>query len=105
MVREAKKIYIRNNLEIHQLNPKEFWRTLNSIMKPEQNDSVDVEFHDKANDRKIPVDETCDFLNGFFANVGNRKYPAQGVFSDTVLDCAKLEIGQVNVREVKKTSQ
>ena len=102
LVREAKRQFIKTNLEINRLNPRKFWRTLNSILKPDNNKGADVEFFDKELNRKVPLTDTCDFLNGFFANVGNRKYPNLGVFEDTNVEGDKLEIKNIGVREVEK---
>ena len=75
LVREAKREFIRNNLEINRLNPRKFWRTLNSILKPDSDKCVDVEFFDKCSKQKVPLSDTSDFLNDYFSNVGNRKFP------------------------------
>ena len=102
LVREAKRTFIKNSIEINRLNPKKFWRTLNSLLKPVNSHFADVEFIDKNMNRKIPNAETSDFLNSFFANVGNRKIPYKGEFEDTKFVGDKFEIGNVCDREVRK---
>ena len=102
LVRDAKREFIKNNLEANRLNPKKFWRTLNSILKIDSSKCADVEFFDKTSNRKIPLAETSDFLNDFFANVGNRKYQKQGNFEDAIFEGDKFDIKKVGVQEVKK---
>ena len=74
LVREAKREFIKSNLQANRLNPKNFWRTLNSILKPDKSQFTDVEFLDKKTNRKIPISDTSDFLNKFYANVGIGNY-------------------------------
>ena len=101
-MRETKRDFIKNNLEINRLNPKKFWRTLNSILKPKASTGIDVQFFDKAKNTKVPVKDTCDFLNDFFANVGNRKAPIQAVFEEPIFEGNKLDLGDVREGEVKR---
>ena len=50
----------------------------------------------------IPKDDTADFFNNYFANVGARKAPNLYRFVDDYIQCDALNIGNVTEIEVKK---
>ena len=104
LVREAKRDYIKQTLETNRTNPRKFWRTLNSILKPGNTQIDDIQFYDHVEKRKVPKIETCDFLNDYFANVGNRKYyvNVNDQYEETKLDGAGLELGAVEEQEVQR---
>ena len=52
----------------------------------------DIEFVDKSIGKKIPTTETSDFLNSYFGNVGDRKFPDTGDFEETIIAGAKFEM-------------
>ena len=89
-------------METNRHNPKKFWRTLNSILKPKKaGESNDFEFVNQDTKLPVPINETANFLNIFFANVGKRKEPATHQFTDRIIDGDRFEIGNVGIDEVK----
>ena len=102
LVREAKSAYIRNSLETNRSNPKKFWRTLNSILKSDTSESIDVQFYDKTVNAKVPIPETCNFLNNYFANIGNRKCFINDVYDEAKIDGEKCDFGMLDEPEVRR---
>ena len=102
LVREAKSGFIKNSLETNRANPKKFWRTLNSILKVDNIENLEIQFYDKKSKAKVPISDTCNFLNEFYANVGNRKCFVNTVYNETHIERGKLELGHVERREVER---
>ena len=101
LIREAKSNYIKNNLDVNRGNPKKFWRCLNAILKDNNSTSTEFEFRDPVKGANIEQSKTCDFLNDFFANVGERKYPLTHYYEDSRIDGANFSIGDVRLDEVE----
>ena len=55
------------------------------MLKPGSDTRIDFEFVDQVSKGSIPRDDTPDFLNNYFANVGARKTPDMNLFVDEYL--------------------
>ena len=102
LVRDAKSEFIKNSLETNRVNPNFFWRTLNSIMKSDNMEHMEIQFYDKVSKTKVPTLDTCNYLNEYYANVGNRKCFVNTVYNETRIENGNLEFGHVERREVER---
>ena len=69
-VRNAKAVYIKNNLARNTNDPKKFWKTINNLLKGPKKESVAHEFIDSITGKSIKEGDICDYLNNYYANVG-----------------------------------
>ena len=102
LIRNSKSVNIKAALESNVLNPRKYWKILNSMLKVGQETRVDSEFINQTTKESIPKDETADFLNDNFANVGSRNAPNLNRFVDDYTKCDTLNIGNVTELEIKK---
>ena len=102
LVREAKREFIKGSLDAYKHNPTKFWRELNKILRPAHNANYDVDFCDVNTGEKVPSNETSNYLNNYFANIGARKSPVRGLFDEHEIHGEFFEIGNVRIGEVSK---
>ena len=102
LVRNAKSEYIKSSLDANVANPRKYWRVLNCMLKSSTKTFLDFEFKDPITQNSVLINETPDFLNTYFANVGARKMPNAKRFVDDQLPCHIFYIGDVATAEVKK---
>ena len=72
------------------------------MLKLDQETTLDFEFKNQNTNVPIPKEETADFLNDYFANVGVRIVPNLNRFVDDYTQCDVLNIGNVTELEVTK---
>ena len=70
LVRRAKAIYIQENLIRNKENPKKFWRILQTVFNGEKGQTVEMEFQNPVTKQKITRENTPNFLNDIFINIG-----------------------------------
>ena len=71
IVQNAKATYIKNSLLRTTGDPKKFWKSINNLLKGPKTDVVAHEFIDSVTGEIIEQSFVCDYLNEFYANVGN----------------------------------
>ena len=102
LIRDSKSDYIKTSLDANVLNPRKYWKILNSMLKTGKETTVDFEFINQDSKVSIPKEDTADFLNDYFANVGTRKAPNRNRYPDEHVQCDALHIGNVSEIEIKK---
>ena len=73
LIRNAKSKYIQENLFMNKNNPKKFWRILRTVFIGESKSEVDMEFIHPDTNTKVDRDETPNFLNCYFINIGSHR--------------------------------
>ena len=86
LLRRARADFIQSELERHSDNPKKFWETINTIL-PNKAKTTSLSLTDK--NKKCPVrdEDTADFINTYFAAIGNNlaaKFVNNSITSNTV---------------------
>ena len=71
-VRKAKENYIKAQLLSNRKDPKKFWRTIKSVFETENIDDINIRFNDPDTGVEIQYDQSCDFVNRFFASISDR---------------------------------
>ena len=71
LVRQAKSKYIKESLLRTTDDPKKFWKSINNLLKGPKKDIVAHEFIDSVSGDTIEQRFVCDYLNKFYASVGN----------------------------------
>ena len=73
-IRQAKREFILNELQIHDSDPKRFWKVLHKVIPTnKQNLARDILLKD--DDLKIGREDVAQFINNYFINVGNFSAP------------------------------
>ena len=70
-VRRARSDYIKQQLD-SVTDTKKFWRTINDIVPKKQNNPKLTILKDQASNSVVNPEETADFINDFFTNIGPR---------------------------------
>ena len=102
LIRNAKSEYIKSSLEANVANPRKYWKILNSMLKKQQDSTLDFEFVNQTTKESVPRDRTADFLNEYYAGVGARQAPNLNRYLDDCLQCDVLNIGNITVSEIRK---
>ena len=71
LINMSKATYIKETLENNRNNPKKFWRILNDSLLKGNNMPTHVVFS-KDDTEYTNIDESCDFMNDYFSNIGRR---------------------------------
>ena len=85
-IRQAKREFILNELELRSDDPKKFWKTIRTVVPSNKNNQT----HDillKHAGNKVDKENVAQFINDYFVNVGNFEIPdspAQGEEPDLV---------------------
>ena len=88
MVDEAKATFIKTRLYQSKLDPKKFWKNINSLIKEPDNVEIgNIVFRDPDNYNLIRDDETPDFLNRFFVNIAENTRGPDNIFDLEMNDC------------------
>ena len=74
-VRNAKSVYIQENLRMNRNNPRKFWQILRHVFVGEKILNTDIDFVDPKTNIKIPKDNIPNFLNDYFVHIGNSNIP------------------------------
>ena len=70
-VRRARSNYIKQQLD-SVTDTKKFWRTINDIVPKKRNNPKLTILKDQASNSVVNPEETADFINDFFTNIGPR---------------------------------
>ena len=70
-IRNARNEYIKNQLEIHQKNPKKFWKQISDILPSKSENQNYDNIKNNLND-SIPKEKLPDFINTYFATIGKQ---------------------------------
>ena len=70
LIRNAKAKYVKDNLLRNAGDPKKFWKSINNLLKGPKKDITAHEFIDPNSGDEIRQGDICDFLNGYYANIG-----------------------------------
>ena len=73
-IRQAKRDFIFSELEIHDKNPKKFWKVIRKVVPTGKSD-LRQDILLKDNGSKIDRNGVAHFINDYFVNVGNFKIP------------------------------
>ena len=71
-IREAKKMFILDELKANGNNCKKFWKVIREVI-PSDKQSIKEDILLKDNGRRLGKEEVAGFINDFFINVGNVK--------------------------------
>ena len=102
LIRGAKSEYIKSSLEANVANPRKYWKILNSMLKTQQDSTLDFEFINQDTKERVPRNKTADFLNEYFADVGARRAPNLNRYTDEYIQCDLLNIGNITIPEIQK---
>ena len=69
-IRQAKKEFILKELELHDDNPKKFWKVIRKVV-PSNKGEQSKEILLKHNGAKVNKDGVAQYINDYFINVGN----------------------------------
>ena len=67
---KAKSTYIQDNLQRNRENQKTFWHLLRTVFNGGNSQTVEMEFINPETNQKISREDTPNFLNEFFINIG-----------------------------------
>ena len=70
LVRNAKATYIKNSLLRTTDDARKFWKPINNLLKGPKSDIIAHDFIDSTTGEVIEQNAVCDYLNKFYANVG-----------------------------------
>ena len=70
-IQQAKADYIKNKLEQSKGDHKKFWRTIKQVIPDNKSQSTELVLKDTTSGQTIPKNQTADYINNFFANVGS----------------------------------
>ena len=70
-IRNARNEYVKGQLEIHQKNPKKFWKQITDIL-PSKTDNQNFDNIKNDNNETIPKEELSNYINTFFATIGRK---------------------------------
>ena len=99
MVRNAKSTYIKENLTQNYNNPRKFWRILKSVFE-ENKTSLDITFVDPITKCMVNKDDSCDFLNKYFNEIGQSNTV---VHLPNEIDCEHVyDFGGIDLTETVK---
>ena len=71
LVDKAKSDFITRKLDQNSRNPKKFWQSINDLIKDKvEVDICNIDFINPATGLVVDKDNTPDFLNNYFANIG-----------------------------------
>ena len=75
-IRQAKREFVLDKLELHDGDPKRFWKVIHEVMPSKKSKlNQDILLKDK-NGVKVDKEEVAHFINDYFINVGNIIAPA-----------------------------
>ena len=98
LIRNAKSVYIQENLHVSRNNPKKFWRILRSVFLGDGISNVDTDFIDPNTNSKISCENVPDFLNDFFVHIGSNN--AHPVHCNVQMDLPVHNFEPLSLREV-----
>ena len=70
-VKSARNDYVRNQLDIHQKDPNNFWKNINKIL-PSKSDGKHFDNILDENNVRIPQNKLPDAVNKYFATIGKK---------------------------------
>ena len=69
--RLARNRYNKQQFAKYHNKPKEYWKSINNLMNP-KNRNPTYSLFDKTNNSHIPAEETADYINTYFATIGDK---------------------------------
>ena len=69
---KAKGNYVKNLLYVSRKDPKRFWRNIKYVIENVDQNDVNNTFVNPDTGQEVPCDESCDFVNAFFANIAKK---------------------------------
>ena len=69
---KAKQNYVKSLLYKSRKDPKRFWRNIKSIIETDNYNPVNISFKDPDTGVDIPNENSCNFVNDFFATTSDR---------------------------------
>ena len=70
-VKSAKNDYVKSQLDVHQKDPKIFWKSINEIL-PSKSDGKNFDNILDHNNIRIPQNKLPDAVNTYFATIGKK---------------------------------
>ena len=101
-VRKAKESFVKDLLATSRKDPKKFWRTIKSVIENEETNDISIRFKDPDTGNEIEPDQSCAFVNRFFATIADRVcniedarafIPEDGI--DTIFDFMPPELYEI----------
>ena len=71
-VDKAKETYFKNLLNNNRKDPNKFWRNIKSIIEKETDTNINIKFLNPETGDEVQEDQSCDFVNNYFATVADR---------------------------------
>ena len=108
-IRKAKAEYVINQLELCKEDSSRFWRTINSVFPSKLHEKVNIKLN--KDKEEVPSEDTADYINDFFINVGNpittntHSYQPVADGLNTNLETPTLDFDQVTQAEVFRISE
>ena len=70
LVEVARKEFFEEEQRNSRGDPKRFWRNVASVIPNNKKDKSDITLVDNLSNTKVKLDETSNYINDFFANIG-----------------------------------
>ena len=97
-IRQAKREFILQELELHDENPKKFWKVIKKVV-PSNTSSQHHDILLKHEGSRVPKEQVAHFINEYFINVGNFEPPPSGNQSETQVDMGETQVDMGDDRE------
>ena len=72
VVEKVKIGYMKDLLYVNRRDPKKVWRNIKSIIENDESNFDNISFKNPDTGVDIDKEEACDFVNEFFATIGDR---------------------------------
>ena len=107
-LRKARADYIKENLENDFGNSKNFWKNIQNVLPNKKKKSAgNFDLYDNTNNKDISNDETANYINNFFVNIGPnlaKKHTQEWTFDGDGTDLS-LDNITTNIDEIIKLCQ
>ena len=106
-LRKAKADYIKERLEIHSNDQKKFWKHIQEVIPNNNKGTKLIHLKDNTTDSLININETSDYINKFFTNIGpNLAKECDQAWQYTGITCehklANIETSPAEINEICK---
>ena len=102
-LRKARADFIKENLENNIGNSKKFWKNIQDVIPSKKNRSMgNFDLYDDTKKQKIMTEETADYINNFFVNIGPKlaerydmNWDFDGTKSEVILDDIRTNLDEI----------
>ena len=104
LIHKAKSDYIQQQLNVHEKNPKKFWRIIKGLLNRSPDCTTNARFVDQNSTSEVEKGNEADFLNDYFINiVRNLNIPLNNTCMENVYNTNAnftFDENMLNVEEV-----